>query len=143
MPRPHAARRALFCRGLARNREASAAVEFAVVMPLLLAFVFGIIELGHLLWTVGALNMAVQDSARCASVSNVPTPPSTLCDTQQHLQTYAQARTWGMTVPANTYSLSTPACGYQVNASYVYKPIVGYIPLSMTLTASACYPAWQ
>lgn len=143
MLRPHAAGRALFSRGLARNREASAAVEFAVVLPLLLAFMFGIIEVGHLLWTVGALNMAVQDAARCASVSNVSTPPSTLCDTQQHVQTYARARTWGMTLPANTFTLSTPACGYQVNASYAYTPIVNYIPLSMTLTASACYPAWQ
>ena len=143
MLRPHAVRRTLFFRGLTRNCEAAAAIEFAMVLPLILAFTFGIIEVGHLLWTIGALNMAVQDSARCVSVSNVSTPPATLCDTQTHMQSYAVAHTWGMTVPASTFTLTSPACGYQVSASYPYTPIVGYIPLSMTLSASACFPAWK
>jgi Flp pilus assembly protein TadG len=128
---------------LERDRLGSAAIETALVLPIMLALFFGIVEVGHLLWTVSALNMAVQDSARCVSVSNVSTPPSTLCDTQLHMQTYAAARTWGMTVPASTFTLSSPACGYLVTASYPYRPIVSYIPLSMTLTASACFPAWQ
>lgn len=128
---------------LRRDRIGATAVETALVLPIMLAMFFGIIEVGHLLWTVSALNMAVQDAARCVSVSNVPTPPSTLCDTQTHMQTYAAARTWGMTVPATIFTLSTPACGYQVTASYPYTPIVNYIPLSMTLSASACFPAWK
>ncbi len=143
MLRPHAVRRPLFSRGLARNCEAAAAIEFALVLPIILAFTFGVIEVGHLLWTVGALNMAVQDSARCVSVSNVSTPPSTLCDTQLHMQSYAVAHTWGMTVPASTFTLTSPACGYQVTASYPYTPVVSYIPLSMTLSASACFTAWK
>ncbi len=128
---------------LKRDRIGAAAVETALVLPILFALFFGIIEVGHLLWTVSALNMAVQDSARCVSVSNVPTPPSSLCDTQTHMQAYAVGRTWGMTVPAGTFTLSTPACGYQVTASYPYTPVVSYIPLSMTLTAAACFPKWQ
>jgi TadE-like protein len=128
---------------LTRDRIGSAAIETAFILPVLFALFFGIIEVGHVLWTVSALNMAVQDSARCVSISNVPTPPSTLCDTQTHMQTYAVARTWGMTVPAGTFTLTTPACGYMVTATYPYRPVVSYIPLSMTLSASACFPAWQ
>ena len=128
---------------LERADDGATAVETALVMPLVLALFFGIIEVGHLLWTVCALNMAVEDAARCVSVSNVSTPPASLCDTQIHMQTYAAGRTWGMTVPATIFTLSTPACGYQVNASYPYTPIIGYIPLSMTLSASACFPAWK
>jgi Flp pilus assembly pilin Flp len=128
---------------VARDRDGATAVEFALVAPLMFAFIFGIIEVGHLLWTVGALNMAVEDAARCASVSNVSSPPSTLCDTQTHLQTYAVGRTLGMTVPASTFTLSTPACGYLVSASYPFTPMVGYIPMSLTITASACYPVWH
>lgn len=123
--------------------DGTTAVETALVLPLLLALLFGIVEVGHLLWTVCALNMAVEDAARCVSVSNVSTPPAILCDTQAHMQTYAAGRTWGMTLPANIFTLSTPACGYQVNATYPYTPIVGYIPLSMTLSATACFPAWK
>ena len=128
---------------LRRDRHGSAAIETALVLPILLALFFGIIEVGHLLWTVSALNMAVEDAARCVSVSNVSTPPATLCDTQIHMQSFAVSRTWGMTVPVGTFTLTTPACGYQVNASYAYTPIVSYIPLSMTLTAAACFPAWK
>ena len=141
-----------FARALRRSRRLAAleraddgatAVETALVLPLLLALFFGIIEVGHLVWTVCALNLAVEDAARCASVSNVSTPPATLCDTQTHMQAYAVSRVWGMTVPASTFSLSTPACGYQVNASYPFTPIISYVPLSLTLSASACFPAWK
>jgi Flp pilus assembly pilin Flp len=130
-------------RRLVRDRDGATALEFALVAPLILAFTFGIIELGHLFWTIGALNMAVEDAARCVSVSNVPSPPSTLCDTQTHMQTYAVSRVWGMTVPGSTFTLTTPSCGYLVSASYPYTPIVGYIPMSLTITASACYPVWH
>jgi Flp pilus assembly protein TadG len=129
-------------RALTRDRDASAAVEFSLVLPLLLAFIFGIIEVGHLLWTVGALNMAVEDAARCVSVSNASTS-KTPCPDQTTMQAYAAARTWGMTIPASDFTLTTPACGYQVTVTYPYTPIVGYIPLSMTLSATACYPVWQ
>lgn len=141
MTRRHIPR--LLSRLLARDRDGSTALEFAMVLPLILAFTFGIIELGHLMWTLGALNMAVEDAARCVSVSNVPTPPSTLCDNQTHMQTYAVSRVLGMTVPANIFTLTTPACGYEVTASLPYQPIVGYIPMSFTVTASACYPIWH
>jgi Flp pilus assembly protein TadG len=126
---------------LERDRDGATAIETALVLPILLALFFGIIEVGHLLWTVSALNMAVEDAARCASISGVS--GSTLCNNQTHLQAYAQGRTWGMTVPASTFTLSTPACGYLVAASYPYTPVVSYIPLSMTLSASACFPAWK
>ena len=128
---------------LERADDGATAVETALVLPLVLALLFGIIEVGHLLWTVGALNMAVEDAARCVSVSNVSTPPATPCDTLAHMQTYAAGRAWGMSVPLTTFTLSTPACGYEVTASYPYTPIVGYIPLSMTLSATACFPAWK
>ncbi|HEX6840158.1 MAG TPA: TadE/TadG family type IV pilus assembly protein [Stellaceae bacterium] len=141
MTRRHIPR--LLSRLPARGRDGATALEFALVLPLILAFTFGIIEVGHLMWTLGALNMAVEDAARCVSVSNVPTPPSTLCDTQAHMQTYAVGRTLGMTVPASTFTLTTPACGYLVSASLPYQPIVGYIPMAFTLTASACYPVWH
>lgn len=143
MTRRHSSLPRSLSRLLARDRDGATALEFALVAPLILAFTFGIIELGHLMWTIGALNMAVEDAARCVSVSNVPTPAAALCDTQAHMQTYAVSRVWGMTVPASTFTLSTPSCGYLISASYPYQPIVGYIPMSFTVTASACYPVWR
>ncbi len=128
---------------LLRDRGAAAALETALVLPILLSFIFGIIEVGHLLWTMTALNMAVEDAARCVSVSNVATNNGQPCGTQPLMQTYAVGRTWGLTVPANTFTLSTPTCGYQVTANYTFTPFVSYIPLSFNVSASSCYPQWQ
>ena len=128
---------------LERDRRGATAVETALVLPLLLSMFFGIVEVGHLVWTVTALNLAVEDAARCASVSNASSPAITPCDTSVHTQNYAAGRTWGMTIPASTFTLSTPSCGYLISASYPYQPIVGYIPMSFTVTASACYPVWR
>lgn len=128
-----------------KHTGAATAVETALVLPVLFSFMFGIIEVGHLMWTMSALNMAVQDAARCVSVSNVTTnatknPP---CLTQATMQTYAAKRTWGLKIPASEFQLSTPACGYQVSITHPFKPFVNYIPLSFNIGASACFPQWQ
>lgn len=124
-------------RSLAQDRSGGPTTEFAVVLPTMLLFIFGIIEVGHLMWTQTALVMAVEDASRCASVN------STICGNNGAIQTYAASRTWGMTIPASTFTVSQPACGYQVSASYPFTPIVAYIPFSITLTASSCFPAWS
>ncbi len=142
LPFPRFAAHGRGLRALLWDRIASAAIEFSLVLPLILAFVFGIIEVGHLLWTIGALNMAVQDTARCVSVTNASTAGGP-CSSTTATQTYAANRTWGLTVPANNFALSTPACGYQVTATYAFTPFVSYIPLSLNLSASACYPVWK
>lgn len=128
-----------------KHTGASTAIETALVLPVLLSFMFGIIEVGHLMWTMSALNLAVQDAARCVSTSNVAlnatkNPP---CLTQATMQTYAAKRTWGLSIPSNEFQLSTPACGYQVSITHPFKPFVNYIPLSFNISARACFPQWQ
>jgi Flp pilus assembly protein TadG len=127
---------------LARERGGATAVEMALVMPALLTLVFGIIEVGHLLWTVAALNMAVEDAARCVSVSNV-SAQNTECANQTSMQAYAASRTWGLTIPTNEFTLSQPACGYEVSITHPFVPVISYIPLSFNVTAQACFPQWQ
>lgn len=123
-------------RALARDRAGSAAVELAVVLPLMLAFIFGVIEVGRVIWTKTALVMAVEDASRCASVN------AATCGNNSAIQAYAASRAWGMTVPASTFTITQPACGYQVAAKYNFTPFVSYLPFSLTLTASSCFPAW-
>jgi len=54
-------------RSLIRNRDANAAVEMALVTPLLLALMFGAVELGNFFMTEHALEKQVRDGARYAS----------------------------------------------------------------------------
>lgn len=55
-------------RGRRRDQEGAAAVEFALVLPLLLMLVFGIIDFGYLVNRSSMVNNAARDAAREGSL---------------------------------------------------------------------------
>ena len=59
---------------LIRNDRGASAAEFALVLPLLLIFLFGIIDGGRLMWTWNQAEKATQVGARIAIVTNVLAP---------------------------------------------------------------------
>jgi len=58
------------------DRNASAATEFALALPMMVALMFGGFEAGHFFWTEHKLVKAVRDGARYAS----RLPVEDLCD---------------------------------------------------------------
>lgn len=52
------------------SQHGAAAAEFAMVLPILLLFLFGIIDVGRLMWTLNSAEKATQMGARAAVVSN-------------------------------------------------------------------------
>jgi len=54
------------------DRTAAAGAEFALVLPLLLILLFGIIDTGRWLWTYNRAEKAVQMGVRFAAVANPP-----------------------------------------------------------------------
>lgn len=56
---------------LMRDRRASSAAEFALVLPLLLIFLFGIIDVGRLMWTWNRAEKATQMGVRYAVATNM------------------------------------------------------------------------
>ena len=119
------------------DRRGASALEFGLIAPLFFAFVFGIVELGLLLWTQAGLQHGVEIAARCATVN------SSLCPTNKPnvITTYASQQAFGLSLPASTFTYASPACGNQVSASYQFQfpQILNLAPL--TLTAVACFPA--
>ncbi|MCL6741409.1 pilus assembly protein [Sphingomonas sp. RB56-2] len=55
---------------IARDERAASAAEFAMVLPLLLLFLFGIIDVGRYMWTLNRLEKATQMGVRYAVVSD-------------------------------------------------------------------------
>ena len=53
---------------LLRDRNGASAAEFAIVLPLLLLFIFGIIDAGRWIWTFNKAEKATQMGARMAVV---------------------------------------------------------------------------
>lgn len=125
-------------RGL-RDRRGTAAIEYGLILPALLLFIIGIIDLGRLSWTFTTLNRAVEAAARCGAVN------LTDCGTTAQIQSRAVEEAWGLTIPASAFTVTKPACGVQVVASYDFvfaiPALVGVSPLgTLTLGPKACYP---
>jgi Flp pilus assembly protein TadG len=120
-------------RALVRNRSGSAAIEAAFVLPAMLMFIFGIGEVGRVLWLQNALNYSVVEAARCLSNS-----PGT-CANASQTQSFAAGES-GAGFDASVFTVAAAGCGNQVSASFPVVFDIPFLTLSTTLTSSACYP---
>ena len=120
-------------------QSGTAAIEYAIILPVLLLFLLGIIDTGRLLWTYTTLSRASEAAARCAAIQ------ATHCTTLNDARSYAVTQAWGLVIDTSAFSVSNQACGVQVAANYNFRFVIPWLDLgtsnSITLTATACYPA--
>jgi Flp pilus assembly protein TadG len=122
-------------RRLGAAERGSSAVEFALVLPILLTMLLGVVEFGRALWIQGLLDYAVEQASRCASVN------TTTCNSAGAIQSYAAQQTAPLDLPSSVFSATTQACGNKVTASYPFTFIVqGLFPYDITLTSQSCFP---
>ena len=118
-----------------RDERGTTAVEFAMTAPLFFMILLGVIEAGLLTWTRAGLQHATEMAARCATVN------ATTCGTASGTQNFAVQQAFGLSMAPSVFSVSTPACGNQVSATYTYQFITTYFGTpSLTLSAQSCFP---
>jgi Flp pilus assembly protein TadG len=116
-------------------RRGAAAVEFAIVFPILLLFVLGLMDFARMIWVQSTLDYAVEAAARCAAIN------ATTCGTAAQIQNYAVSQALGLDIPASAFSVASGACGKQVSANFTFEFILPWMASgSIALTATACYP---
>jgi len=123
----------------ASREHGNVAIEYALVLPVMLLFILGIIDTGRFLWTNSTLYRSVEAAARCGAVNTIA------CNTTTQIKSRAVAEAWGLSVDPSNFTVTTPACGIRVAATYSFKFIIpgvtAVVPLGMvTLNATACYP---
>lgn len=116
-----------------RDRAGSLTVDFAMIAGPLLSLLLGTMEIGRLLWYQNALNYSVEEGARCATID------VNNCGTTDQVKSYSAGKS-GVGFASGVFSVSSPACGNQVNASYPMSLSIPFVPVSVTLTAQSCYP---
>lgn len=115
-----------------RNERGASVVEFALILPVFVVFVFGMINCGLLLWTQLGIEHGVVAASRCAAIDRAECPD---------VPAYATSETYGLNLPKSVFTLTSPACGDQVAASYGFRFVTVLLPpLNVTLTARSCYP---
>jgi Flp pilus assembly pilin Flp len=107
------------------NDDGATAVEFAIVAPVFLALVFGIVQISLLAFTVASLNYAVEKAARCDAVrTNCPAPISFY---------YAPGA-------PNFAAPESRSCGVFRSATISYNLNVLAFQRPIQLSAQACFP---
>lgn len=111
------------------------AIEYALLLPILLVLVFGIIDAGRVIWTQATLDHAAEAAARCGAVDAVK------CGTPEAIKAYAIERAAGLVLQPSAFTVSAAACGNKVSAAL---PVSLTLPWSgsynITVKATACYP---
>lgn len=123
-------------RRLLRCERGVSTVELAIVITAFLGLIFGIFNVGMMLWTASSLRYAAESAARCAAVN------STSCGSATAVKAYAMARYTGRPLGrTNPFSYSATGCGHTVTANYTYSlSIPLYGSRSVPLSVSACFP---
>lgn len=113
----------------------AAAIEFAILFPVVLLCIFGLGEFGRAMWSQATLDYAVQAASRCAAIDKIN------CATVAQTQQYAVTMAPGLPVTSSLFTVVTASCGIKVSASMPFEFVAAALfPYSMTLTASACFP---
>jgi Flp pilus assembly protein TadG len=141
-----------------RDCRGGPAVEFGSVLPILILFIYGVIEFGRLMSGIIVLHFAVQEAARCAvvsassacctSASNCSNPVANAV--KNFAASYATlAVGWGITASNFTVGTCTEpngGTGVKVSTTNVTftTPVLELLPnhgvLSISVGAQACYP---
>jgi uncharacterized membrane protein len=115
------------------SQRGSASLEYCIVLPVLLLFILGTIDMGRLIWASATLSRAVHAAARCGVVNAL------LCGTAGQIQADAVSETWALAVTASTFSVATGTCGLSVSASYTFTFFTPGMS-NVTLNPAACFP---
>ena len=121
-------------KNITTDERGTTAIEFAIVGPIFIMLIIGIIYLCMCLAVVGSMHYAVEECARCASVK------TTVCSDQSTTVSYTQSHYFGPSaLPTFTYNAAA-ACGHSVSGTISYVLDVGLKQFTVPITASACFP---
>lgn len=129
---------------LLRDRRGVTAVEFALVAPAFMMFMFLIIDGARAVWTYQTLQEVATSTARCAALG------VTGCKTASEVQSYAVARAAATGVPLATSAVTLTSAATCSSVAGMTKVAIAssyqgattkLLPSSVsTLSTESCFP---
>jgi Flp pilus assembly protein TadG len=108
-----------------RNDRGMAAVELAILAPVYLSLLFGVVQGGFLILTQASLHYAVQKGVRCMALQNTCPSPET------HYFSLG---------PTPVFSSAQLTCGQALTATVTYSLSVVLYKQDIPLSATSCFP---
>lgn len=125
-------------KNISSNCQGGAAIEMAFILPVMVMMLFGIIELGRLMWAESVLHYAVAEAARCRSIDTAN------CGTDALAQSYAATNAYFMSLAAADFAVGTCTGGKQVSITYAFSStLFTLLPGAFTVSVHpvSCYPS--
>ena len=126
-----------FSRIIRRDCRGSAAIEMTLVLPVLVMLIFGILELGRLMFAETVLHYAVAETARCRAID------TNNCGTDAEAKTYAVNLAYFMGMTSSDFSVGTCTNGEKVSTTYTFGSyLFTLLPTEFTVNVNpvSCYP---
>ena len=120
-----------------RRDSGAAAVEFALILPAFLGFLFGIEEVGRMFWTLSSIQYACEETGRYAMTNTAIT--------NDKLQDYANTKMTGVNPAITTFTAANDTVGsvrfVTITGTATFNWLVPYIATkTTTLTAKSRVP---
>ncbi len=123
----------------ARTRQSGgAAIEFALILPVFIALLSGVLDFGWVFFQQTNLQAAVREGARLGVMKATTATPDPLATATTRVDTALtdyKFATAGRTVTA-AYSGASPNLLLSVKAVVPFHPLIGLTPTPATLTSS-------
>jgi Flp pilus assembly protein TadG len=124
---------------LLKNNRGATIVEFAIVALPVFVLIFGMMQVGYVLWIDNLLHVSVNAAARCGAVNSSTSP----CAGSGSTNMITTAKTVflpmsGATFNNNASCTANGGAGLVGTYSFVFP---AYFLFHLTLTAQSCYPA--
>ena len=107
------------------DRRGAAAAEFALILPILLLMVFGVIEFGRMFWIKNSIQFAVEEAGRYAMVN--------ASATSGELEAYAESKIYGMDPSDITFTITSESSGgtdfVSITGTYQFVTLIPVIPI--------------
>jgi Flp pilus assembly protein TadG len=112
--------------------EGAAAVEAALVLPLLFLFIFCIIEFGRAVWQWNTMLLAVEQAGRWAMINNADA--SLVADVENQMQLVLPSAAVCTTPTSGQMCVSASASAgtLTLTAAYNFNPVALFSPFTIT-----------
>ena len=116
-----------------RNSSGSVAVEFALLLPVYIFFMFGIIEFGRYIWTRNTMEFAAEIAARYGAITSGATDAT--------VAAYALTQLIGISSTGITFTATVAASTVTVVGTTTFSSVItNYVPIvSKTITVTATF----